>query len=116
MIPSADEYFRKIHQTLSLLDANNIRIIRSMKKHGPRNLQLIARDTGIPYPTVFARVSRLEKGGGIFRSWANPNHARIGLSRAMVLVSPMPGKDLLAREALKIPGYWIRIIRSMGEC
>jgi len=116
MIPSADEYFRKIHQTLALLDANNIRIFRSMKKHGPRNLQLIARDTGIPYPTVFARVSRLEKGGGIFHAWANPNHTKIGLSRAMVLVSPTPGKDLLAREALRIPGYWIRIIRSMGEC
>ena len=77
---------------------------------------MIARDTGIPYPTVFARVSRLEKGGGVFRAWANPNHIRIGLSRAMVLISPTPGKDLLAREALKMPGYWIRIIRCMGEC
>ncbi len=115
MIPTADEYFRRIHQTLSLLDANNIRIFRAMKKHGPRNLQLIARETGIPYPTVFARVSRLEKSG-MLRAWTNPTHSKIGLSRCMVLLSPTPGRDLLAKEALKVPSYWVRIIRCMGEC
>ncbi len=115
MIPTADEYFKRIHQTMSLLDANNIRIVRAMTKHGPRNLQLISRETGIPYPTVFARVSRLEKSSTL-RVWANPNHPKIGLSRCMVLLNPMPGRDLLAKEALRIPNYWIRIIRCMGEC
>src|SRR3989442_15952677 len=112
MIPTADEYFRKIHQTLALLDANNIRIFRSMKKHGPRKLQLIARDTGIPYPTVFDRVSRLEKDGGIFHAWGNPNHSRFDLVRAMTLANPTPGKVLLASGALWIPGSWTSIARS----
>ncbi|TMI51077.1 winged helix-turn-helix transcriptional regulator [Candidatus Bathyarchaeota archaeon] len=113
--PIVAEYFKKIHRIISALDETNFRIIQCIREYGPRNLQRVARKAKIPYPTVHARVSKLEKQG-ILRTWASPSYAKIGLIRATVLLTPTPGKDLLAGEALKIPGYWLRIMRCMGEC
>jgi DNA-binding Lrp family transcriptional regulator len=100
---------------MRLLDEDNIRIISALNEHGPRNLQLIARELKIPYPTLYSRVSRL-KEEKVLRIWCNPNYSRIGLSRGMVLVDPLPGKELLVREALRIPNWWVRLMRCMGEC
>src|SRR2546426_3343431 len=86
-----------------------------MRRYGLRNLQIISDKTNIPRPTVHARVSRLEKEG-LLRTWIHPNYAKLGLVRAMVLLTTKPGRELLAPEALRIPGYWLRLIRCMGEC
>lgn len=87
----------------------------AMRKYGSRNLQLIANKANIPRPTVHARVSKLEKEG-LLRTWIHPNYAKLGLVRAMVFLTTKPGKELLAPEALRVPGYWLRLIRCMGEC
>ncbi len=86
-----------------------------MKKFGPRNLQQISRKSGVAYPTVYTRVNRLEDQK-LLDTRACPNYSRIGLARAMVLVTPIPGRELLVREALKTPNYWVSIIRCSGEC
>ncbi len=62
-IPTADEYFDRIHRVISVLDDENIKIINTMKKHGPRNLQDVSRKSGVPYPTVYTRVNKLESQG-----------------------------------------------------
>ncbi len=108
------EYLERINRFVSFLDPGNVKIATAMKKYGLRNLQLIADKTKIPRPTVHARVSRLEKEG-LLRTWIHPNYAKLGLVRAMVLLTTKPGKELLAPEALRIPGYWLRLIRCMGE-
>ncbi len=113
--PFATEYFDRIHRMISALDETNFRITQNIREYGPRNLQRVARKARIPYPTVHARVSKLEKQG-ILRTWASPSYSKIGLIRAIVLLTPIPGKDLVAGEALEIPGYWLRIMRCMGEC
>lgn len=100
---------------VSALDETNFKIIQAIRGNGPRNLQRVSRKAKIPYPTVHARVSKLEKEG-ILRTWASPNYSKIGLIRAEVLLTPTPGKDLVSGEALKIPGYWLRIMKCMGEC
>jgi DNA-binding Lrp family transcriptional regulator len=100
---------------MQLLDKDNIRIISALNELGPRNLQLIARELKMPYPTLYSRVARL-KEENVLHIWCNPNYSRIGLSRGMVLVDPLPGKELLVREALRIPNYWIKLIRCMGGC
>jgi DNA-binding Lrp family transcriptional regulator len=100
---------------ISALDETNFRIIRGIRDNGPRNLQRVARKAKIPYPTVHARVSKLEKEG-ILRTWASPDYSKIGLIRAIVLLTPTPGMDLLAGEALRIPGYWMRTMTCIGEC
>ncbi len=97
-----------------MLDEENIKIIRTMKKHGPRNLQQVSRKSGVPYPTVYTRVNRLEEQR-LLHTRVFPNFSKIGLARAMVLLTPKPGRESLAREALKIPGYWVSIIRCAGE-
>ena len=110
----ADEYFQSIHRIMSLLDEENVKIIGAMKKHGPRNLQDISRKTGVPYPTVYTRVNKLEDQG-LLKTWVQPNFSKIGLVRAQVILSTAPGRELLAVQALKIPGYWLRIARCSGE-
>jgi DNA-binding Lrp family transcriptional regulator len=110
-----EEYLERINRFVSFLDPGNIRIATAMKKYGLRNLQVIADKTRIPRPTVHARVSKLEKKG-FLRTWIHPNYAKLGLVRAMVLLTTKPGKELLAPEALRIPGYWLRLIRCMGDC
>ena len=114
-IPTPNEYFERIHKIVSVLDDENAKILEAMREHGPRNLQRIARKTGIPPPTVRARVSKLE-GQGLLQTWIWPDYSKIGLQKAMVIVTPGPGKELLTREAVRIPGYWIRIIRCLGDC
>ncbi len=111
----ADEYFRSIHRTMSLLDEENVKIIVAMKKYGPRNLQHISRKTGVPYPTVYTRMNKLGSLG-LLRTWVYPNFSKIGMARVQVLLWTTPGRELLARESLKIPGYWLRITRCTGEC
>jgi DNA-binding Lrp family transcriptional regulator len=100
---------------MRLLDEDNIRIISALNEHGPRNLQSIARELKIPYPTLYSRVARLEEEG-VLHIWCSPNYSRIGLSRGMALVDPLPGKELLVREALRIPNWWVRLMRCMGQC
>lgn len=111
----ANEYFDRIHRIIQVLDEDNIKIVNTMKKHGPRNLQEISRKSGVPYPTVYTRVNRLESQG-LLHTYAYPNFSKIGLARALVLLTPVHGKEQVAREALKIPGYWLSIIRCSGEC
>jgi DNA-binding Lrp family transcriptional regulator len=110
-----EEYLEKINRFVSFLDPANVKIVTAMRKYGLRNLQLIADKTNIPRPTVHARVSKLEKEG-LLRTWIHPDYARLGLVRGMVLLTTKPGRELLAPEALRIPGYWLRLIRCMGEC
>ncbi len=104
-----------MNRVISALDEDNIKIVRTMKKFGPRNLQQISRKSRVPYPTVYTRVNKLEEQE-LLHTWAYPNFSKIGLARAMVLLTPVPGRELLAREALKIPGYWLTTIRCSGEC
>src|SRR5438309_12047269 len=85
-----------------------------MKKYGPRNLQHISRKSGVPYPTVYTRVTKLA-GEGLLQTWASPDHSRIGLARGVVLLTPVAGRELLARDALKMTGYWLRVVRCSGE-
>ncbi len=111
---TTEAYLEKINRFVSFLDAENIEIITAMRKYGLRNLQLIANKTGIPRPTVHARVGKLEKEA-LLRTWIHPNYAKIGLARAMVLLETKPGRELLAPDALRVPGYWLRLIRCIGQ-
>ena len=111
---SPQEYLEKINRFVSFLDDENIKIVTAMRKYGSRNLQLIANKTSIPRPTVHARVSKLEKEG-LLRTWIHPHYGKLGLVRAMVFLATKPGKELLAPEALRVPGYWLRLIRCIGE-
>jgi DNA-binding Lrp family transcriptional regulator len=111
---SPDDYFDSIHKIVSLLDEENIKILRTMKEHGPRNLLEIARKAKLPYTTVYNRVTKLE-AQGVLKTWIYPNYSKIGLTRAAVLVTPYPGKEIFAREALKVPGFWLKVARCLGD-
>jgi DNA-binding Lrp family transcriptional regulator len=86
-----------------------------MKEEGPRNLQNIARASKIPYTTVYSRVTKLEREG-LLSTRIHPNYSRIGLTQANIYATPFPGRELLTREALKIPDFWLKMARCIGEC
>jgi Lrp/AsnC family transcriptional regulator, leucine-responsive regulatory protein len=111
---SPDDYFDSVHRIVSLLDEENVTILRTMKQHGPRNLLEIARKAKLPYTTVYNRVTKLESQG-VLKTWIYPNFQKLGLSRAVVLATPHPGKEIFAREALKVPGFWLKIARCLGD-
>ena len=69
---SPDEYFDSVHRIVSLLDGENVTILRTMKQHGPRNLLEIARKAKLPYTTVYNRVTKLENQG-VLKTWIYPN-------------------------------------------
>lgn len=85
-----------------------------MKQHGPRNILQIARESKLPYTTVYSRVVKLESMG-VLRTWIHPNYTKLGLSRAVVYATPYAGKELLAKEALRITGYWLKFARCIGD-
>lgn len=99
---------------MALLDEENIKILETMKQYGPRNLQQISRKSKLPYTTVYGRVAKLQDLNAL-TTHINPSYSKIGLARAVVLARPFPGKELLVRDALKVPGYWLKINRCTGE-
>lgn len=111
---SPNEYFARLHRVMSLLDDENIKILQTMKEYGPRNLRQVAEKSGISYSTVYGRVSKLQNLSAV-GTWIHPNYRKIGLARAMVLAKLRPGKESLAKDALKIPGYWLKIFQCTGE-
>ena len=112
---SPDVYFDSVHRIVTLLDRENITILRTMKEHGPRNLLEIARKAKLPYTTVYNRVTKLESQG-VLKTTIHPNYPKIGLSPVIVWATTYPGKEVQTREALKVPGYWIRLAKCLGEC
>ena len=111
---NAADYYARLHRVMSHLDEENIKILQTMKEYGPRNLQQISRKSKLPYSTVYARVSKLQSLGAL-ATIAHLSFSKIGLARAIVLARAFPGKEFLTRDALAFPGYWLRIIRCMGE-
>jgi DNA-binding Lrp family transcriptional regulator len=111
---SPTEYFDRLHRIVLTLDKVNIKIIQTMKQEGPRNLQNVARVSRTAYTTVYSRVAKLERDAVLHTS-IHPNYSRIGLTQANILITPFLGKELLAREALRIPGYWLKIAMCSGE-
>ncbi len=111
---ATNEYFDRIHRIVSQLDAENVRILTALKIYGPRNLQLISRKTGIPGPTVYSRVSKLESQG-LLHTWIAPDYSRIGLQQSVVFLTPRAGLEQPAVKALKTPGYWLWLARCLGD-
>jgi len=66
---------------MSLLDEENIKILQTMKQHGPRNLQQIARKSKLPYTTVYGRVAKLQSLNAL-STHVHPSYSKIGLVRA----------------------------------
>src|SRR5260370_30577628 len=96
-----DEYFERIHRIVSLLDDENTRIIRTMKQHGPRNILHIARESKLPYTTVYSRVVKLESMS-VLRTCIHPHYSKLVLPPAILYATPFAGKELLAKELLQI--------------
>lgn len=111
---STKDYVDKINRVFKALDETNIKILSVMNQKGPRNLLEVARTLRIPAATVHSRIKRLE-AEQVLETCTNFRTSKIGLERVSVTVKTSPGKFDLANRALKIPGYWRMITRSLGD-
>jgi len=93
------------------LDPTNIRIFSAMWKYGPRNLLEVSRRIGMPFTSVYHRVSRIESNLHE-TGWLIPRVSKLGMVRIAVLLSALPGCEGEVTRALKAPNLW----RSIGLC
>jgi DNA-binding Lrp family transcriptional regulator len=93
------------------LDLTNIRIFSAMWKYGPRNLLEVSRRIGMPFTSVYHRVSKIESSLQE-TGWLIPKVSQLSMVRVAVLLSASPGCEGEATRALKAPNLW----RSIGLC
>jgi len=105
-----NKYIREVSKQL---DPTNVKILSTMAEVGPRNLLEVSRLTGIPFTTVYHRMSKVESKSGKMVSLV-PNVAKLGMVRLVVLVASKPGLEDTVTQALRIPNYWRVIERCEG--
>ena len=79
-----------------------------MWKLGPRNLLEVARETGIPFTSVYHRVERIESKSGEL-AYLEPKISKLGLVKVVVLASARLGCEEAVTQALKVPNLWTAI-------
>lgn len=104
---------KEIREVSKQLDPINITILSTMAEVGPRNLLEVSRLTGIPFTTVYHRISKIESKAGRLVTLIS-NVAKLGMVRLVVLVASKPGLEDIVTQALRIPNYWRVIERCEG--
>jgi DNA-binding Lrp family transcriptional regulator len=103
----------EIREVSKQLDPTNIKILSTMAEVGPRNLLEVSRFTGIPFTTIYHRISKIESKSGRVVSLI-PTVAKLGMVRLVVLIASKPGLEDTVTQALRIPNYWRVIERCEG--
>ena len=104
---------KSIREVSKQLDPTNIIILSTMAEVGPRNLLEVSRLTGIPFTTVYHRISKIESKSAKVVTII-PNVAKLSMIRLVVLVASKPGLEDIVTQALRIPNYWRVIERCEG--
>lgn len=108
-----DNYYKRLFEAFSLLDSLNTRILGCMADVGPRNLLEVSRRTGIPFTTVYHRVSKLERRVGKVVELI-PSFSKLGLTCLVVIAKAGMGVEERLTEGLKLPNYWWSLTRCEG--
>jgi DNA-binding Lrp family transcriptional regulator len=107
------DWYKQVREVTKQLDRTNVKIISAMWKSGPRNLLEVSRRTRIPFTSVYHRVAKLEAKSERI-AYLVPQISKIGLMRAVVLVTAEPGAEERVTAALKIPNMWCSVTRCEG--
>ena len=100
-----------VTEIMKQLDRTNIKILSAMWEAGPRNLLQVSRQTGIPFTSVYHRVSKLEAKSNRLAT-VIPQVSKLGMMRIVLLTAASPGSEERLTIALKIPNLW----RSVNRC
>jgi len=98
-------YLRRLSEIMEAFDELNIKIISGMYRFGPRNLLEVARQTKIPWNTVYSRVRKLERQY-MPLTYVSPAYSKLGLVRIAVLALAAPGREFITDELLRLPNLW----------
>lgn len=99
------DWYAEIKHVSKRYDHTNVKILSAMWKFGPRNLLEVSRRTGIPFTSVYHRVSKLEGESGRV-AYLVPQVSRLGLVQLTVQVAAKPGREEEVTKALKLPSWW----------
>lgn len=94
-------------------DFLDLKILEGLGKYGPRNVTDLARKLRLPAETLRKRLKRLNSHI-FFKIYASIYHTKLGLKKAIVLASSIPGYEDLLFESLKIHDFWIFVSRCYG--
>jgi len=100
-----EQYAAVEQKILKDLDSMNIKIFSAMWKLGPRNLLEVARQTGVPFTSVYHRIERIESKSGPL-AYLVPETSKFGMMRVVVLVTARLGCEEAVTEALRLPNLW----------
>lgn len=103
--------YKGIREITKQLSETNIRILSAMWKYGPRNLLEVSRRTGMPFTSVYHRISKIESKSQLV-AFLVPSVSKLGMIRVAVLAAASPGCEDEVTHALKSPNLW----RSIGFC
>lgn len=106
--------FKSVRRIAKELDSTNVKILSAMWKFGPRNLLEVSRRTGIPFTSVYHRISKLQSRSGRV-AYLIPQISKLGMLRVVVLASARAGSEDQVRAALKIPNFWWSINSCEGS-
>jgi len=103
-----EQYSAVEQKILKNLDSMTIRIFSAMWKLGPRNLLEVARQTRIPFTSIYHKVERIESRSGEL-AYLEPKISKLGLVKVVVLASARLGFEEAVTQALKVPNLWTAI-------
>jgi DNA-binding Lrp family transcriptional regulator len=107
-----DQYKKKQYNEIQKqLNEPNIRILSAMWRYGPRNLLEVARRIGMPFTSVYHRVSRIESKAQEIAVLI-PAVSKLGMVRVTVLVASSPGREDEVSRAIKNLNLWF----ATGSC
>jgi DNA-binding Lrp family transcriptional regulator len=110
---STDKRVRDAYSVHGKIDVVDVNILEGLSLLGPRNLSLIAKHLGIPTTTVRYRVKRMLDQSILFLH-LNPFHTNMGLRKAVVFASAVPGHENILLDCMKENDYWLSIYRLYG--
>lgn len=92
----------------------DLRIVEALGKYGPRNLNKIARDLGLPESTVRYRIKRLRKEG-ILKLSTSVYHTNIGLKKNVIFAHINTSLYKYMVDLFRRIDYWTYLRATHGE-
>jgi len=95
------------------LDLTDIKILEGLAEYGPRNVNKLAKQLGIPRGTVLSRIQRMSSSFYL-RLVTNVYHTNLGMKKAVVFAKATPGQEDLLFECMKVNKFYIYLNRCFG--
>ncbi len=95
------------------LDCIDVKILEGLAKNGPRNINRLAKQLGMPRGTVIARIKRMSSSFYL-RLLTTVYHTNLGMKKGVVYAKAKQGQEDLLFECMKVNKFYIYLSRCFG--